>query len=80
MVKIIINTEQVEYIIAKRNKDKKWLADRIGVTQSYLSQWLAHRKNPSPTNRQRIMNCLQGRGITWDRLFIQIRESTITTY
>jgi hypothetical protein len=69
MVKIIINTEQIEYVIARRNKDKKWLASKLHISPALLSHWLKHRKNPSPDNRQKIMNCLRGRGTTWEMIF-----------
>lgn len=75
MRRVIINTTEVLNIINRRNKDKKWLAKRIGVSQAYLSHWLTHRKNPSPQNRERISNCLNGRGVTWERLFIIICDT-----
>ena len=79
MQKVIINTTEVITIINKRNKSRKWLAEKIGVSPVYLSHWLSHRKNPSPENREKIRNCLNGRGVTWERLFIIIYETNKTS-
>lgn len=71
MLKIIINTIEIEFIIAKRYKNKKWLAAKVGVSKSYLSHWLLHRKNPNADNRRKLMNALKGKGVTWETLFIR---------
>lgn len=68
-MKIQIKTQQIEVILAKRNKTKEWLADRLNTTPTYLSELLAGRKCPSAEMRDRLCKVLKGRGILWDDIF-----------
>lgn len=79
-MKVYINVQFIEEELCRRNRSKGWLAYRVGVSESYLSQWLAGSKTPSPKNRKRIMNSLRGSTVTWDALFILSSRCTGASY
>jgi transcriptional regulator with XRE-family HTH domain len=62
----------VDETLAKMNKPLKWLADEIGTDPSYLSKLLSGDRNPSPSQREKLMTTL---GIDdWDNLFVLIGD------
>ncbi|MDD4858904.1 MAG: helix-turn-helix transcriptional regulator [Dehalococcoidales bacterium] len=70
MVRVELKREVVEKNLIRQNCSKKELADRIGVSRSYLSAICHGRVEPSAAMRQRFLeyfNC------SFDDLFV-IRE------
>jgi len=79
-MRIILNSEYVEYLIARRNRTKQWFAVRVGVSNVYLSLWFSHQRNPGPDSRRRIVRVLRGPGVTWEKLFLCKNDDTTTSF
>lgn len=76
-VKIYLNKTGIKSVLAQKNKSLNWLADRVGVSQSYMSRWLSCEKSPRPEVRCKIQKCLGGH-TKWGTVFI-IRRLTATS-
>lgn len=73
-IKIKINTENLKVFLARTNRPLNWLAEKIEVHPSYLSQMLYHKRNPSPDMRKRIIRAVKRtgdwHGATFDNIFV----------
>jgi transcriptional regulator with XRE-family HTH domain len=67
-IKVKLNQAAVLWAIAKRNMSQNMLADRAGISSSYISQIIRGTRNPSPLTRQKIQDALQP--LTFDDIFI----------
>lgn len=67
-VVIGLNKGNVEIALAKKNKSKKWLADKLGTHYVYLSQMLSGERNPGPEMREKITMAFHKR-LCWDDIF-----------
>lgn len=70
---VSINRDNVETALLKKNQPKKWLAERLGMKQAYLTQLLNGKRSVSPTVRYRIGLLFRGR-LKWDDIFTIVRK------
>lgn len=75
MVRLVvsINRENVETALLKKNQPKKWLAEKLGMQQAYLTQLLNGKRSVSPSIRCRIGLLFRGR-LKWDDIFVIERK------
>ncbi len=66
-MKIYLNAKQIKIILARKNKSLGWLADRMDISQTYLSMLIKHEKSPRPEKRERLQKIFGGK--SWDDLF-----------
>ncbi|MFH0703204.1 MAG: helix-turn-helix transcriptional regulator [bacterium] len=55
-MKISLRKKRIKYYLALKNKSQNWLAGRLGISKSYLSQLLSSKRKPSPELRTFIMD------------------------
>jgi hypothetical protein len=65
--KIYVKAETITLCLARKNKNQKWLAEKLGIDEYYLSQIMTKKRNASPFVRERIMIVIKG--VEWDELF-----------
>ncbi len=68
MVRVSLNRQALEIAITRRNISQNALAQKLGVSKSYLSQVITGKREPSASMRRRILEYL--RDYTFDDLFI----------
>jgi len=66
--KVRINEMVIFDFLMKNNLSQKDLAEKLGVSQSYVSQMLCRTRRPSPRLRRAMLELLQP--LTFDELFI----------
>jgi len=77
MIRILLNSTNIKIILAKKNKDLKWLAQQVGISRSYLSMWLSGLKSPRPHYRKKIQKALGGNK-KWEEVFKIICQTNTT--
>lgn len=68
----------LEIYIAKRYYTKSEFCKEIGISPSYLSQWLSLQKSPGPEYRKKILKAMSGRDVKYETFF-ECYETTQTT-
>lgn len=66
-VRLVVNTEKFEALLAKRKMTRKELADRTGLSKTYINYLANGERNPRRTNAELIAAVLKvptGRFIT----------------
>jgi hypothetical protein len=66
---ISVNRENVELALAKKNRTKGWLAERLSTHQTHLARVLGGINNPSPKLRAEMSRVFR-KCLDWDELFI----------
>ena len=67
MLKVKLNREAIEMVLARRNLTQNALARRLGVSSGYISQIMTGGRCVSPKMRQRMLRYF--RGYTFNDLF-----------
>ena len=67
MLKVVLNRNNIEKAITRRNLSRKGFAYELGVSRCYLSRIICGRVEPSAAIRQRLLDYLQD--FTFDDLF-----------
>lgn len=67
MLKVVLNRNNFEKVITRRNLSRKGLAHELGVSRCYLSRIVCGKIEPSAAIRQRLLDYL--RDCTFDDLF-----------
>ena len=82
MTFVIIKREPIKQYLRVRNKNQRWFADQIGVSQYYLSLLLNGKRQPSPRLRETIVFHFGRRGRNddermelWNKFF-EVREKS----
>lgn len=68
MVRVSLNRQVLEIAIVRRNISQNGLAQKLGISKSYLSLVVTGKREPSAAMRQRILDYL--RDYTFDDLFV----------
>jgi transcriptional regulator with XRE-family HTH domain len=68
MLRVKLNREFVEMVLARRNLSQNGLARNLGVSSGYISQIMTGRRFISAKMRQRMLRYF--RGYTFNDLFI----------
>jgi transcriptional regulator with XRE-family HTH domain len=68
MVRVRLNREFVELLLARRNISQNSLARSLGLSSGYLAQLMNGARYPSPRLRRRILEMLNP--LSFDDLFI----------
>jgi transcriptional regulator with XRE-family HTH domain len=66
-MQIILKAKNIQIILAKKNRDYSWLAERTGVSTSYVYKIMRGEHSPSGIIRQRIQKAFNNE--CWDNLF-----------
>lgn len=74
MIRIILKSERVEFILARKNCTKMEFAKKIGISAEYFYQMLSGHRCPSADMRDKIMTALRIKDRKWDDIF-QVRNS-----
>lgn len=77
-VKWQLKIAELEFYIAKRYCTKREFSKQIGISPSYLSQWLSELRTPRAEYRKKILEAFPGRGITYETFF-KCYETTQST-
>ena len=68
MVRVSLNRQVLEIAIVRRNISQNGLAQKLGISKSYLSLVVTGKREPSAAMRQRLLDYL--RDYTFDDLFV----------
>jgi len=68
MVKVRLNRDFVDILLARRNISQNSLARMLGLSSGYMAQLMNGDRYPSPKLRQRILEILNP--LSFDDLFI----------
>jgi transcriptional regulator with XRE-family HTH domain len=68
MVKVKLNRDFVDILLARRNMSQNSLARMLGLSSGYMAQLMNGDRYPSPRLRQRILEMLNP--LSFDDLFI----------
>ena len=68
MVKVRLNRDFVDILLARRNMSQNSLARMLGLSTGYMAQLMNGDRYPSPRLRQRILEILNP--LSFDDLFI----------
>jgi transcriptional regulator with XRE-family HTH domain len=68
MYKVLIKRSNLEKALIRKNYTRKLLADKMGISKTYLSSIFTGKREPSAALRQSLMKLLQG--YTFDDLFV----------
>lgn len=68
MVRVSLNRQVLEIAVVRRNISQNGLAQKLGISKSYLSLVVTGKREPSAAMRQRILDYL--RDYTFDDLFV----------
>jgi ribosome-binding protein aMBF1 (putative translation factor) len=72
-MQVKIKTNVITETLIKTNKNQKWLADKIGVSDGYISDIIAGNVVPAGKVRDKLMRAL---GIKeWDGLYKLVEAS-----
>lgn len=69
-----LRSEVIKSDLARIGKTHQWFGNRVGIPRQYVSQLLAHVRNPGPDMRERIhavMARISGRA--WHEIFREMR-------
>ncbi len=67
MLKVVLNRNNFEKAVTRRNLSRKGLAQELGVSRCYLSRVVCGRIEPSAAIRQRLLEYFKDH--TFDDLF-----------
>jgi transcriptional regulator with XRE-family HTH domain len=67
-IRVKINQDAVQKVLAKRNMSQNMLAIKTGISCSYISNIMCGVRYPSPEYREKLLNVLQP--LTFDDIFI----------
>lgn len=59
MRKVVVRAEVVRELLLRRNLSQNGLAQKVGLSQGYLSQLLRRERTPGPRTRERLMDALR---------------------
>jgi len=68
MVKVRLNRDFIDILLARRNMSQNSLARMLGLSTGYIAQLMNGDRYPSPRLRQRILEILNP--LSFDDLFI----------
>lgn len=72
MIKVMVKVDRVRVILARKNREQNWLAERCQITKQYLWQILEGKRNPSEEMRTRMLRALGLNRVEngWDEIFL----------
>ena len=66
-MRVVLNIQSIKVILARRNKDYNWLAERTGLSTSYVYKIMRLEYSPSSDARHKIQRAFNNE--CWDNLF-----------
>lgn len=72
-IRVLVKQGFVKNALARKNRDLQWLADKIGITPSSLSNLIYGNKSPSPETRNKMVAALQP--CKWDDIFDTLSQT-----
>lgn len=72
---VYLKPKTILLLLARRNADLGWLAERTGVSRTTVSFWMHGKSQPSNEARTRIMEAFRGMShkpggrLKWDDIF-----------
>jgi len=72
LVKVKVNSKALWDAVARQNLCQTEMAEKLGISKSYMSQVLSGTRSPSPRLRRRMLDVLSP--LTFDDLFV-VEES-----
>lgn len=66
-IKVVIKSEAILKILAKRNMSQNSLGRDTGLKGGHVSQLISGKRNASPATRQKILDSLKG--VEFDEIF-----------
>ena len=67
-MKVELKASAIWMMLARQNRTQKWLAERVGTTNSYLSQLMSGKRRPSAEFREKLMEAMNVQD--FDEIFI----------
>jgi len=66
---VVIKSEAIRKILARKNMSQNWFAKQLDVSSSYMSQLMTGVRNPSPDLRIKILEKLKMDESGFDKVF-----------
>lgn len=76
-MRIYIRRATFEILFAKRDKNYRWLAERLGTDVSYVYRLVRKERSVSPEYRERLRATFPGK--RWEDLFTFSKDESTTT-